>query len=429
MPTTTEEIDQPFKALLELGRQLNAGLELDEYLQRLVDAACALVGCEASSILLYEAESKLLKFTAGPRHQRERLRRLRVPCEASVAGEAFRRNETVLVNDAVQDGRVFDVVDQQLFFRTHSILAVPISFRSQPLGVMEAINKDASASGGFTPADAGILETLGAYAANAIFNTLLFEDASATYQDMTDLEQKKSDFIAIASHELRTPLGLVLGHATYLQDTLSDAQYQRHLDAIVKGSMRLKEIIDDLANMEAAESGSARLKRRRLALDQAIQETLRTFQGEAAQKRVSLRADLPGGEWSIEGDAEKIAIVLENLVRNAIAFTDAGGFVLARAERLPGYVKVSVIDNGIGIPARDLPHIFERFYQVEAHNTRRHGGMGLGLSVAQVMVKLHGGEIWVESMEGRGSNFTFMLPERTPQGSAERSIFERAPNP
>ena len=191
MPTTVEEIDHPFEALLLLGRQLNAGLELDEYLQRLVDATCTLVGCEASSILLYEEESKLLKFTAGPRHQRERLRRMRVPCEASVAGEAFRTNETVLVNDAVQDGRVFDVVDQQLFFRTRSILAVPISFRSQPLGVMEAINKHASAPGGFTPADAGILETLGAYAANAIFNTLLFEDASATFQDLADLEQKK----------------------------------------------------------------------------------------------------------------------------------------------------------------------------------------------------------------------------------------------
>ena len=116
-------------------------------------------------------------------------------------------------------------------------------------------------------------------------------------------------------------------------------------------------------------------------------------------------------------------------MRNAIAFSDEGGFVLVRAERLPGYVKVSVIDNGIGIPARDLPHIFERFYQVEAHNTRHHGGMGLGLSVARVMVKLHGGEIWVESMEGRGSNFTFMLPERSPEGSGERSIFERSPTP
>jgi signal transduction histidine kinase len=429
MPTTAEDDGERYETLLQLGRQLNAGLELDETLQRLVEAACSLVKCEASSILLFETESGLLKFVAGPTHQRERLRKLRVPCEASVAGEAFLRGETVIVEDASRDGRIFGVVDQQLFFRTRSIMAVPISYRSQSLGVMEAVNKLGGSPAGFAPEDAKILETLGAYAANAIFNTLLFEDASATYQDLADLEQKKSDFIAIASHELRTPLGLILGHATYLQDSLQDGQFQRHLDAIVKGGMRLKEIIDDLANMESAESGSARLKRRRLALDSVIQEVLRTFEADAAKKRISLRADLPGGEWWIDGDAEKIAIVLENLVRNAIVFTDEGGFVLLRAERLPGYVKVSVIDNGIGIPARDLPHIFERFYQVEAHNTRRHGGLGLGLSVARVMVKLHGGEIWVESMEGKGSNFTFMLPERAPEGKAERSLFERSPTP
>ncbi len=77
---------------------------------------------------------------------------------------------------------------------------------------------------------------------------------------------------------------------------------------------------------------------------------------------------------------------------------------------MPGYLKVSVIDDGIGIPAQDLGRVFERFYQVESHLTRRHGGMGLGLSVAKAMIELHNGQIWVESLEGKGSNFTFLLP-------------------
>ncbi len=408
--------------LLGLARQLNAGLELEDYLQTLVDGACELTGSEASSILLYEEESGLLKFVAGPAPQRQRLRRLRVPAEGSVAGEAFRQRAPVIVNDAGRDGRIFGVVDKEMFFQTRTLLAAPLIFRGEAMGVIEAVNK--SSPEGFTQEDVDTLETLGALAANAIFNTLLFDEASTTFQDMSDLEQKKSDFIAIAAHELRTPLGLVLGHATYLQDLLPQPQYQRHLEAIVKGGMRLKEVLDDIASLESEEGGKTRLKRRNVGLDKVIGEVTEGFQAEAEQRGVHLRCDLPPAALIVEGDAEKIVIILENLVRNALAFTDAGGLVLVRAEKLPGYVKISVIDNGIGIPARDQAHIFERFYQVEAHNTRRHGGMGLGLSVARVMVKLHGGDIWVESVEGKGSNFTFMLPEHAPQAGTESKLFK-----
>jgi len=107
--------------------------------------------------------------------------------------------------------------------------------------------------------------------------------------------------------------------------------------------------------------------------------------------------------------------VLSNLLKNAITFTNESGEVIVRGEQHPDYVEVSVRDNGIGIPSVDLPHVFDRFYQVESHLTRRHGGMGLGLSVAKVMVEMHGGRIWVESKEGEGSVFSFLLPVRSPE--------------
>ncbi len=408
--------------LLELGRELNTSPTLDDYLQLLVNCACELTGSDASSILLYEQETGLLKFIAGPQYQRDRLRRLRVPVEHSVAGEAYQKGSPVIIRPDEAEGRVFGTVDRELFFRTRSLLAVPLSFRGEPMGVMEAVNKPGSE--GYTQSDVDVLATLGAYAANAIFNTLLFDEASMIFQDLANLEQKKSDFIAIAAHELRTPLGLVLGHATYLQDLQIDTKYQRHLEAIVKGCMRMKELLDDMASVESEESTTGHMKRHVVAVDEVVSEVVQGFQVDARQKRIILRTDLPSSPLAAEGDAEKIIIALENLVRNALAFTDPGGLVLVRGEKLPGYVKVSVIDNGIGIPARDQAHIFERFYQVEAHNVRRHGGMGLGLSVARVMIKLHGGDIWVESVEGKGSNFTFILPERAPQAATERSLFQ-----
>ena len=143
----------------------------------------------------------------------------------------------------------------------------------------------------------------------------------------------------------------------------------------------------------------------------------------ASERNITLTAEFTGEDLFVEGDETKISIALNNLVKNAITFTDDGGHVLVKGEALPGYVKVSVIDDGIGIPMKDLPHIFERFFQVESHLTRRHNGMGLGLSVAKVMIEMHGGRIWAESLEGRGSNFTFLLPLKAVEAEATLTSF------
>jgi len=123
----------------------------------------------------------------------------------------------------------------------------------------------------------------------------------------------------------------------------------------------------------------------------------------------------------IDVDGVKINIALSNLVKNALHFTDSGGTVTIKIEEDSGYMKVSVTDTGIGIPAQDLSKLFDRFFQVESHLTRKHGGMGLGLSVAKSMIELHGGRIWVESEEGKGSTFTFLLPLRSSDEPEEKT--------
>jgi signal transduction histidine kinase len=186
----------------------------------------------------------------------------------------------------------------------------------------------------------------------------------------------------------------------------------------------LKEIIESLSNVDNFQSGAARLRQRPVSVARIVQDVAASFADTAAGRNITLRSDLPADDLLVEADGGKLAIALSNLVKNALTFTDNGGHILISGQPVPGYIKVSVIDDGIGIPTRDLPRVFERFFQVESHLTRRHGGMGLGLAVAKVMVELHGGRIWVESAEGQGSNFTFLLPVSPPEVDADSGALQ-----
>ena len=404
---TTDEHTQHLERLVALSRTLSASLDLEPFLHTLISAACELTGCEVASILEMDENGKQLRFLALPWFHRDALEQIQVPLDGSIAGWAFLNAKPLIVPDVSKEKRHFKQVDLAAEFNTRSVLAVPIIYQGETLGVLEAINKTGQTH--YTEDDLTILETLASQAAVAMQNTRLVGKARKSLDEMAQLDRMKSDFIAIASHELRTPLGLVLGHATFLREVVSE-EYHPQLDIIVRNSMRLKEIIDSIANMDNVQRGVASLRRSTISIKRMVEEAVDSFQQEALKKHIILQVDPPSADMIVEGDSAKISIALNNLVRNAITFTDVGGNVRITAERTPGYIKVSVIDDGIGIPARDLPHIFERFYQVESHLTRKHGGMGLGLSVAKVMIEMHGGRIWVESVEGKGSCFSFILP-------------------
>ncbi len=205
---------------------------------------------------------------------------------------------------------------------------------------------------------------------------------------------------------------MILGHATFLRELL-DEEYGEQMDVIIKNASRLKEIIESLASMDNYKTGSARIRPQMVSMKHVIDEVVASFSDMASEQNITLTTESGGDDLFVEADGTKISIAVSNLVKNALLLRMPEVMFWSRVSLLPGYVKVSVIDDGIGIPMKDLPHIFERFFQVESHLTRRHNGMGLGLSVAKVMIEMHGGRIWVESLEGKGSNFTFLLPVKT----------------
>ena len=405
--------------LIEISRTMSASLELEPFLNSLIAAASELTGCETASILEPEDDGGQLHFLALPSFHHELLKTVKVPIPTSVAGWVFENGQAAVIPDVNAEPLHFKGADQATDFATHSLMAVPITFQGKKLGVLEVVNKTGEAH--YTEEDLTILETLASLAAIAIQNTHLMLRVNKSQDQVAQLDRMKSDFIAIASHELRTPLGLILGHATFLREVIQP-EYQTQLNIIIRNSLRLKEIIDSIANMDNAEHGMASLRAGLISIRRIVEEVMDSFQPEAGNKHIALSSETEPDDLLVEGDAAKISIILNNVVRNAIDFNNPGGHVTIAAKQIPGYIQISVIDDGIGIPEKDLPHVFERFYQVESHLTRKHAGMGLGLSVAKVMTELHGGRISAESVEGKGSNFTILLPENAGQAGAASSV-------
>jgi signal transduction histidine kinase len=398
--------------LTELLRLLNQAHDLETFLQAVIKTACELLPCEDTLILLYEAETDTLKFVACPPEHKEALKPLRMPLERSLTGQVYRWGRPYILQNAQGDSRLYPELDVALESAARSLVAVPLVFHNQVVGVMEARNKilPAPSSVAFTADDLGFLESLASLVALTCLGDLLLEEVKVANAQVEALEKMKSDFIAITSHELRTPIGLILGHTTYISEMIQDKTLKQQMQVVLRNTARLKQIIENITKVNEFDTGASRLKRNKVSLNQLVQSVVAAYQARANAKQVKISGSLPDADVRIEADEEKIAVALNNLVHNAISFTDPGGSVAISVEQLPGYVQISVQDSGVGIPSADLAKVFDRFFQVQSHLTRKHGGMGLGLSVAKAMIELHKGQIYVESKEGQGSKFTFVLP-------------------
>ena len=401
-----ERIDH-LERLLEVVRGLTTAPDLEAFLQTVISEASEMTDSELASILEYDDAAKELRFLSMQWFDRDLLRPMGVPVDGSAAGWVYSKGQSLIIQDAKVDQRHFKTVDRVTKHITHSLAAVPLMVGGEVIGVLEALNKKDNAH--YTEEDLTILETLGAIAAQAMQITALNRKVRVAKIELAELERLKTDFIAITSHELRTPLGLILGHATFLRELVGE-EFTDQLDTIVRNATKLKEIVENLSDVDNFQTGAARVRSNKVSLAKVAEDTILSFQDEAKSRNITLKAELDNKPFFVEVDGIKIGIALSNLVKNALQFTDINGHIIIKVEEDSGYMKVTVNDDGIGIPAKDLPRVFERFFQVETHLTRRYGGMGLGLAVAKSMIDLHNGRIWAESEEGKGSTFTFLLP-------------------
>ena len=246
------------------------------------------------------------------------------------------------------------------------------------------------------------------------------EDA---HKELERANALKTEFVSVVSHELRTPLTNVRGYVELLLDgTAGDINAtQREYLEIVQGNCdRLIAIVNDLLDISRIESGNLSLHFQRLALQDLIREVTRSLAPQFEEKGISLQLHLAKDDLVILGDRERVTQILNNLLSNARKYTPRGGCVDVKAYRVNDSAQVDIVDTGIGIPARDQPHIFEKFYRAENSYLEETRGTGLGLAIAKSLVELHRGRIWVESEVGKGSTFSFCLPLLEPSESRRR---------
>jgi signal transduction histidine kinase len=272
---------------------------------------------------------------------------------------------------------------------------------------LEALNKLDGEP--FEESDVHILLAMASHAAIAIENARLVANLREANRRLSDLDRLKTNFISIASHELRTPLMIVQGFASFLREQAS-GEMTNDLDMVLRGASKLQAIIDQMTNLNFLEAGLSELKRENLVVQNLIEDLSREWGPLAAAKQQTLTINVPPSPIFVHGDRSKIDLVLSNVMSNAVKFTPENGHIELQVIPHTGRVEITVIDDGIGIPKEELGRVFERFYQVEDHLTRHHGGLGLGLAIAKEVVEQHGGRIWAESGEGQGCRFRITLP-------------------
>jgi signal transduction histidine kinase len=292
----------------------------------------------------------------------------------------------------------------------HSLLAVPLHAKEERLGLVCLFYQNELH---LSDGRLATLTSLSGQLALVIKNIQNNDELRRYNQELTHLDQLKSDFMATMSHELRTPLTSIIGYSDMLMSGMTGEMNEKQTNfvaSILRSGESLLNLINDVLDLTKIESGRLELNRESVDLRAALLSVLPVIKPRAAEKRIKISTFLPTDLPTVEADPGKLNQILLNLLTNGIKYSHENGSVSVEARPAGALIEIWVNDTGIGIAKEDQERVFQRFTQIDSSATRSQGGTGLGLAITKELVELHGGTIRLQSKLGKGSSFIFTVP-------------------
>ena len=410
-------------ALVDMAKQVTGNLKLQSVLQTTVQILQGLLNARASTITMLtdDGEGLIVKAAVGINPE---FMNARMELKDSISGVVVRNADLVYIRDSYSD-------PDFLFFDevVRSLLVVPLIVRDQPVGTLTI---DSDRPHAFKESDIQLMTIAAAQVSVAIANARLFEELEVraeelaiAYDELKESDRLKDELVQNVSHELRTPLTFVKGYVDLLMDGdkgLLTPEQQEYLQIVSDKTDDITRIIEDIITLQRIDSGNLQLEA--LPMAELLQTAVLNHRLVADKKGLGIACTIPKGQRGLVSiDKGRMNQVLDNLIGNALKFSPDGGTIHLSMAEQEGNVLVSVVDEGIGMPAEKHQRIFERFYQIDGSSRRRFGGTGIGLAIVKRIIDAHQGEIWVESEVNQGSAFFFTLP------IVKQDIVEQVPNP
>jgi GAF domain-containing protein/ActR/RegA family two-component response regulator len=431
------------QAAAEIARDTTSTLALDALLQRAVSLLCDRFGYYHASIYLLDETGKeaVVRGSSGIAsgelmpaldvQTASTLDDYRLPVGGqSVVGRVTATGQPVLINDVKSEQGQSIHQPNPLLPQTRTELGLPLKIGDRVIGALEVQSSQPNA---ITEDDIAVLQTLTDQIAVAVDNARSYELAQKAVEEISEADRLKTQFLANMSHELRTPLNSIIGFSRVILKGIDGPvteQQTQDLTAIYNSGQHLLGLINDVLDLSKIEAGKMEMAlEENVNLADIIRSVMSTTIGLVKDKKIELKQNLSPDLPLLTIDPMKIRQVLINLLSNAAKFTDKGS-ITVEAEpysKINGHVSsiiVRVIDTGAGIAPKDQAKLFQPFSQVDGSLTRKSGGSGLGLSICQHLVRMHGGEIGLDSDVGKGSVFYFILP--TKPAAAQESAAQLA---
>jgi hypothetical protein len=397
------------RAIREIDLAITSTLDLKAVLDVLLEKIDLTLPYAAATIRLWNQNGSDLEPVAFRKIKDEAWKEKEWKAANRLALSTVERKSPVIVESVSVDPRTGD----REFFRKRGIvsyLGLPLIVKGEALGVLSLYTSEEVS---FGQKEVEFLMTLTDQAAIAIQNSRLYEETKNQAAALELSNKVKDEFLSVISHELRTPLSAVMGYATLMQDgALGELKTPQReaLRVIENQTTDLLTMINSILDATKMGAGSIQVERQEVDLNALLEEMQQTYK-VPLNKDVTVVWDCTDPLPRMQSDPGKIKQILHNLIDNAIKFTDQGRVTIS-SRHLAEFqgVEFQVADTGIGIPPEIQPLIFDRFRQGDSSDTRRHGGVGLGLYIVDTFTRLLGGTIQVESASGRGSRFTVRLP-------------------